>query len=65
MVGIDHIQELVNWSVGNLKADGLEEALENREIVMITGDGRSGFPEEGNGSIYQTFSFIRPDSAFH
>jgi len=45
--------------VDNLKADGLGEALESGEIVMITGDGRGGFSEEGKGSIIRPFSFIK------
>jgi len=47
VVGIDHIQELVNRSMDNLGRDGLGEALEKGEIVMIAGDGRQGFPEGG------------------
>jgi len=47
VVGIDHIQELVDTSVENLKQDGREDALKKGEIVMITGDGRLGYPEGG------------------
>ncbi|GLB42198.1 putative protein-L-isoaspartate O-methyltransferase [Lyophyllum shimeji] len=47
IVGIDHIPELVSWSVENLKKDGLGEALERGGIVMITGDGRKGYPSLG------------------
>ena len=42
VVGIDHMTELVDWSVENLKRDGLGAALENGLIEMITGDGRKG-----------------------
>jgi protein-L-isoaspartate(D-aspartate) O-methyltransferase len=42
VVGIDHIPELVEWSVQNLKKDGLGSALEKKQIEMITGDGRQG-----------------------
>ena len=42
VVGIDHIRTLVEWSVENLHKDGLGEALEKEEIVMVTGDGRKG-----------------------
>lgn len=42
VVGIDHIPELVEWSVDNLKNDGLGQALETKQIEMITGDGRQG-----------------------
>lgn len=42
VTGIDHIPELVNWSVENLQQDGLSEALEKGQIEMIVGDGRQG-----------------------
>jgi protein-L-isoaspartate(D-aspartate) O-methyltransferase len=42
VVGIDHMAELVDWSVENLKRDGLGPALESGQIQMITGDGRKG-----------------------
>lgn len=42
VVGIEHIPQLVDWSVTNLKRDGLGEALENGEIIMVAGDGRKG-----------------------
>ncbi|KAF8882417.1 Pcmt1-prov protein [Infundibulicybe gibba] len=42
VVGIDHIPELVEWSIQNLNKDGLGKALESAEIEMITGDGRLG-----------------------
>ena len=42
VVGIDHIAELVNWSVGNLEKDGLGPALESGQIEMVAGDGRKG-----------------------
>lgn len=44
VVGIDHISELVDWSVENLKRDGLEPQLESGAIKMVTGDGREGYP---------------------
>jgi len=44
VVGIDHMAELVNWSVENLKGDGLGPALGSGQIVMIAGDGREGKP---------------------
>ncbi|KAF9528415.1 protein-L-isoaspartate O-methyltransferase [Crepidotus variabilis] len=47
VVGIDHIQELVDWSVDNLKADGLDTPLQSGDIRIIAGDGRQGFLEEG------------------
>jgi len=47
VVGIDHISELVDWSISNLKKDGLDEALEKKEIEMVVGDGRKGYPSGG------------------
>ncbi|KIM37050.1 hypothetical protein M413DRAFT_448768 [Hebeloma cylindrosporum] len=47
VVGIDHIKELVDFSVDNLKADGKGEALQKGEIIMVAGDGRLGYPQEG------------------
>ncbi|KAH7909162.1 protein-L-isoaspartate O-methyltransferase [Hygrophoropsis aurantiaca] len=47
VVGIDHIPELVNWSVTNLKKDGLGEALQDKRIEMISGDGRQGYAAGG------------------
>ncbi|KAF8069073.1 protein-L-isoaspartate O-methyltransferase [Lyophyllum atratum] len=42
VVGIDHIPELVQQSVENLKKDGLGEAVEKGRIIMVVGDGREG-----------------------
>lgn len=47
VVGIDHIPELVDWSKNNLRADGLQGALDDGQIVLVAGDGRLGYPEEG------------------
>jgi len=47
VVGIDHIPELVDWSVENLQRDGLGSALESKAIHMVAGDGRQGFAEDG------------------
>ncbi|KAF7763671.1 hypothetical protein Agabi119p4_8208 [Agaricus bisporus var. burnettii] len=47
VVGIDHIPELVDRSVDNLNADGLGEALAKKEIEMVAGDGRKGYPSSG------------------
>ncbi|KAI0760448.1 protein-L-isoaspartate O-methyltransferase-domain-containing protein, partial [Fomes fomentarius] len=47
VVGIEHIPELVKWSVKNLRRDGLGKALHEGSIKVITGGGRKGLPEEG------------------
>ncbi|KAH6879382.1 Pcmt1-prov protein [Coprinopsis sp. MPI-PUGE-AT-0042] len=35
VVGIDHIPELVDWSVENLRKDGAWEVLESKEIELL------------------------------
>jgi protein-L-isoaspartate(D-aspartate) O-methyltransferase len=47
VVGIDHIKELVDDSVRNLRKDGLGKALDSGQIVMVTGDGRAGWAPGG------------------
>ncbi|TFK93339.1 Pcmt1-prov protein [Polyporus arcularius HHB13444] len=48
VVGIEHIPELVEWSVENLRKDKLSPALDEGKIKMIAGDGRKGSsPEDG------------------
>lgn len=42
VVGIDHIPELVQWSFDNLRNDGLGQALDDKHIEIILGDGRQG-----------------------
>ena len=42
VVGIDHVDGLVQDSVNNLRNDGLDDAINNGSIQMITGDGRKG-----------------------
>ena len=45
VVGIDHIPELVNWSIENLEKDGLRDAVQKKQIEIVAGDGRKGnFP---------------------
>ena len=51
VVGIDHIAELVDLSVKNLKRDGLGPALDNGQIEMITGDGRMGRPNNSSNGF--------------
>ncbi|KAI8972829.1 Pcmt1-prov protein [Trametes punicea] len=47
VVGIEHIPELTEWSIQNLRKDGLGSALDAGRIKMISGDGRKGVPEDG------------------
>jgi len=51
VVGIEHIPELVEWSIQNLKKDGLGSALDQKQIEMVDGDGRQGAPTPGIGSV--------------
>ena len=46
-MGIEHIPQLVDWSIANLKKDGLGSALETGEVVILSGDGRLGYAQEG------------------
>jgi len=47
VVGIDHVSQLVEWSILNMKRDGLEQALADRKVEMVCGDGRLGYPSGG------------------
>ncbi|KAG8219321.1 protein-L-isoaspartate O-methyltransferase [Butyriboletus roseoflavus] len=47
VVGIDHIPELVERSKSNLITDGLGPALDEGRILLVTGDGRQGYPDTG------------------
>ncbi|KAF8644909.1 hypothetical protein AX16_008192 [Volvariella volvacea WC 439] len=47
VVGIEHIPQLVDWSIQNLERDGLGEAMKRGEILMVAGDGRQGYPQHG------------------
>ena len=47
-VGIDHIPELVDDSVKNVKKDpALARLLETGQIKLVAGDGRKGYEPEG------------------
>jgi len=45
VVGIDHIPELVQMSRDNFKKDGRQRLLDSMEVVLVTGDGRLGYPQ--------------------
>ncbi|KAF5310862.1 hypothetical protein D9619_007681 [Psilocybe cf. subviscida] len=47
VVGVEHIPELVEWSLQNLRKDGHGEAIDRGEIIVMVGDGRLGAPEHG------------------
>ena len=54
VVGIEHVPELVEWSIKNLKADGLGDQIKNGRIKMVVGDGRKG-------SLSHVFRFMAID----
>jgi len=51
VVGIDHISELVDFSIQNLKKDGLSKALEDGQIIMVAGDGRKGYKDKARYDV--------------
>lgn len=46
VIGVDHIQGLVDQATANLKADGLGASLAEGKIVNLCGDGRKGVQSE-------------------
>ena len=42
VVGIEHIPALTALAEKNIRADGLGKAIDERGIVLVTGDGRLG-----------------------
>ncbi|KAJ6591215.1 protein-L-isoaspartate O-methyltransferase [Mycena vulgaris] len=48
VIGIEHIPELVDWSLQNLKQDDrTRRAIEDKQIEIHVGDGRLGYPSDG------------------
>ncbi|RPD81751.1 Pcmt1-prov protein [Lentinus tigrinus ALCF2SS1-7] len=45
--GIEHVPELVHWSLDNLRKDGLNTAVDEGKIKIVAGDGRKGSPDDG------------------
>uniref|UniRef100_A0A0A9XL32 Protein-L-isoaspartate O-methyltransferase n=1 Tax=Lygus hesperus TaxID=30085 RepID=A0A0A9XL32_LYGHE len=45
-IGIDHIKELVDYSLSNVKTDQ-PDLIDSGAIKLIVGDGRLGYPESG------------------
>jgi protein-L-isoaspartate(D-aspartate) O-methyltransferase len=49
VVGIEHLPELSAMSTKNLLKDPENKRMiDAGQIVIVTGDGRQGYPEEGN-----------------
>jgi len=42
VVGIEHVPALTALAESNIRADGLGAALDQRALVLVTGDGRLG-----------------------
>ena len=42
IVGVEHIQELVDSSLENLRNDGLASELQSKRISVVAKDGREG-----------------------
>ncbi|XP_033630176.1 protein-L-isoaspartate(D-aspartate) O-methyltransferase-like isoform X1 [Asterias rubens] len=46
VIGIDHIKELVEWSVSNVAKEH-SNLLDSGRVKLVVGDGRKGYPEGG------------------
>ena len=46
VIGIDHIQELVDWSEKNIRKNN-SNLIDSGRIKLFVGDGHFGFEEEG------------------
>lgn len=46
-VGIDHIDELVEWSRANVRKDGKQTLVEQGRMELHVRDGFEGYPEKG------------------
>merc|ERR1712051_522478 len=46
VLGIDHMKELVDWSVSNVKKNH-EDLLKSGQIKLVVGDGRQGHAQNG------------------
>jgi protein-L-isoaspartate(D-aspartate) O-methyltransferase len=44
-VGIDHIQDLVEWSKQNVARDGKQAMLDSNQLQLLCRDGFKGYPE--------------------
>uniref|UniRef100_A0A6B2G5R5 protein-L-isoaspartate(D-aspartate) O-methyltransferase n=1 Tax=Myxobolus squamalis TaxID=59785 RepID=A0A6B2G5R5_MYXSQ len=46
VVGVDHISELVDFSIKNVIQTGNKHLLENNSIKFVASDGRQGYPPD-------------------
>lgn len=55
IVGIEHLPELSAMSTKNLLKDPENKKLiDSGELLIVTGDGRKGYPEEGSPLLNET-----------
>ena len=55
VVGIEHLPELSAMSTRNLVKDPEhKKMIDDGELLIVTGDGRKGYPEEGNNHVSLT-----------
>lgn len=45
-VGVEHIPQLVKQSIANVKASKAGDLLQDRQLSLHVGDGRSGWPDD-------------------
>lgn len=48
--GIDHIEEIINYSKSNIQKNH-KEYLDSEQIVMLTADGKMGYPEQSKYNV--------------
>jgi len=62
VVGIEHLPELSAMSRSNLVKDPEHKRMmEEGELLIVTGDGRKGYPEEGTPSVPRVWGlYISP-----
>ena len=48
VIGIEHLPELSDMSKANLIKDPeMKKMMDDGDLIIVTGDGRKGYPEEG------------------
>jgi hypothetical protein len=57
VVGIEHLPELSAMSTRNLVKDPEhKKMIDQGDLLIVTGDGRKGYPEEGKKLSFLPFS---------
>merc|ERR1712141_466243 len=57
VIGIDHIQELVDWSEKNIRKNN-SNLIDSGRIKLVVGDGHFGFEEEGPYMLFMLEQLI-------